>query len=626
MSRRLKVLISAYACEPNKGSEPEVGWQWALQMARFHDVTVLTRSNNRPAIEKELELLRGKIPLPQFLYHEQEPMFLLMKARFRAVKSYYVLWQKSARAVVAQLHKENPFDLLHHVTFAGYRYPTVIWNHGVPCVWGPIGGIESIPMRLLPWSHPNSLLHESVRNIHNSIQSIASNVFARRAQQSTTVLASTREMQKTLAHLGAEAKLVPTIGLHLEGSRPTRKERSPGPLRLLFVGNILTLKGVDLALHALKQSNTDATFTLVGDGDFLPAARRLVEKLGLELRVEFRGRVPRAEVLKIYSGYDLFLFPSLHDTGGYAVIEAMSAGLPVICLDCGGPAVAVQENCGRRIPIGSRANVIKDLATAISDYHQNRKLISEHGNEARNAVLEKYDWNKKGEQMNEIYQQTVASAKKPRQARNFFSTAWKLFSIKQFLLSSSILLMVGALGFLSVSQLKKKAELIVTKSLPRLSYAGAANANLSQAFNRTLLLLTTEDRDKIAEFERDIESFSDVTTTCLEGYKKSIDSEFDKRNFDRLLQKREKYIQIRNEVVALVNQNKKQEATSKCEKSLLPAYLDYKDAGDVLLDYNMQEGRSRGEAIMNVCTVTQLFVATFLVGVFVVGFMIGLFR
>ena len=60
---RLRVLISAYACEPGKGSEPEVGWQWALQMARFHDVTVLTRTNNREAIEKELVLLRGKQPL-----------------------------------------------------------------------------------------------------------------------------------------------------------------------------------------------------------------------------------------------------------------------------------------------------------------------------------------------------------------------------------------------------------------------------------------------------------------------------------------------------------------------------------------------------------------------------------
>ncbi len=626
MPHRLRVLLSAYACEPNKGSEPEVGWQWALQMARFHDVTVLTRRNNRLEIEKELEVLRGKVPLPTFLYHDEEPVFLLMKARFRAVKSYYVLWQKSAHELVAQLHKVKPFHLLHHVTFAGYRYPTVIWDQGVPCVWGPIGGIESIPMRLLPWTHPTSLIHESLRNIHNSLQSLPFNILPKRAHQSTTVLASTHEMQQILSHLGTDAKLVPTIGLHLESSPAPRKERKPGPMRLLFVGNIITLKGVDLALQALKKSNTDATFTLVGDGNFLTAARRLAEKLGLQARVEFRGRLPRAEVLRLYSDFDVFIFPSLHDTGGYAVIEAMSAGLPVICLDCGGPAVAVQANCGRRIPLGSRAKVIEHLASAICDYNQNRNLFIEHGDEALKSVSERYGWGRKGEQMNEIYQETVASVKAPRQTRNVFQTAWKFFSIKQFLLSTSILFMLGVLGFLSVSALKNKAELIVTKSLPRLSYAGAANANLSQAFNRTLLLLTTEDADKIAEFQRDIETFSEITTKCLEGYKNSVDSDFDKRNFERLLHKREAYILVRNQVVELVGKNQKKEATILCKKSLLPAYLDYKEAGDVLLDYNMQEGRSRGETIMDVCTYTQLFVAVFLVGVFIMGFMIGLFR
>src|SRR5580765_1658556 len=100
MARRLKVLISAYACEPGKGSEPEVGWQWALQMARFHDVTVLTRANNRPAIEPELQRLKGKQPLPNFVYHDHGAALLGFKRLFKAHKLYYLLWQRSARAVV----------------------------------------------------------------------------------------------------------------------------------------------------------------------------------------------------------------------------------------------------------------------------------------------------------------------------------------------------------------------------------------------------------------------------------------------------------------------------------------------------------------------------------------------
>lgn len=50
----MKVLVSAYACEPNHGSEPAVGWNWVTQIATFADVTVITRENNRYSIEKEL--------------------------------------------------------------------------------------------------------------------------------------------------------------------------------------------------------------------------------------------------------------------------------------------------------------------------------------------------------------------------------------------------------------------------------------------------------------------------------------------------------------------------------------------------------------------------------------------
>src|SRR6266446_4326611 len=128
MSRRLRVLISAYACEPNKGSEPEIGWQWALQMARFHDVTLLTRANNRPTIERAIEAIRHRQPLPDFFYHDEPPFLLRIKRRFGATKLYYILWQCSARRIVAQLHAARHFDLLHHITLGACRYPAAIWG------------------------------------------------------------------------------------------------------------------------------------------------------------------------------------------------------------------------------------------------------------------------------------------------------------------------------------------------------------------------------------------------------------------------------------------------------------------------------------------------------------------
>src|SRR4051812_32901794 len=365
----LRVLISAYACEPGKGSEPEVGWQWALQMARFHDVTVLTRANNQNAIEGGLTALRGKQRLPHFLYHDEPAFLLKLKQRFGLTQLYYIIWQRSARSLVARLHQARPFDLLHHVTFAGFRYPAAIWGHGVPSVWGPIGGIESVPLGLLPFSHPVSLCTELGRNVHNLIQAAPFQILPRRAAASTVIVASTPEMQRVLDRHGFTSLLEPTIGLSTQDLPPARASIRNGPLKLLFVGKVITLKGVDLALQALVASGTDATLTFVGDGIYLSAAQDLAAHLGLDGKARFQGRAPREEVLKRYSEFDVFIFPSLHDTGGYAVIEALSRGLPVICVDCGGPGLAVRENCGRKIPLGSRSSMIKGLASAIRFYN-----------------------------------------------------------------------------------------------------------------------------------------------------------------------------------------------------------------------------------------------------------------
>jgi glycosyltransferase involved in cell wall biosynthesis len=639
MSKKLKVLLSAYACEPNKGSEPEVGWQWALQMARFHDVTVITRTNNRSAIEKELALLQGTQPLPRFVYHDEKPLLLWLKRHFKAVRLYYILWQQSAWEIIHRLNKEQRFDLIHHVTFAGFRYRTAIWNHGVPNVWGPIGGIESIPVGLLPWGHPRSLISEIIRNINNFIQAAPVHVLPRRAITTTTTLVSTHEMRRTFLHLGFESTLMPTIGLHLSKAPLPPRQPPRGPLKILFVGNIITLKGIDLAIQALHQSGIDATFTLVGSGNYMNAARKLAKRLGLEKKVEFRGRIPRAEVLKLYSQFDLFLFPSLHDTGGYAVIEAMSYGIPVICLDCGGPRVSVKKGAGFRVPLGSRREVIKGLADALQQYDRNRNLLIEHGHAAREVILRDYDWDKKGEQLNAIYLRT-AGAKSPAELmkkrsllqrtgfqsgglRSFFR---RMFPIKSLAVSAVIFLIIGALGFLSVEQLKKGTQLIVQDTLPGLSNAGSADSNLAEAFNRTLLVVMSGNQSEQQKYRGELEEFSKKTDDCLQAYQKSIYTEDDRINYNNLVEMRGRYRDLRRKTLELVDQQKQREALSLCKASLMPAYRDYKKAGEKLLEYNTIQGKSRGETIMRICTITQYSVAAIGIALFLAGFIIGIFK
>jgi glycosyltransferase involved in cell wall biosynthesis len=405
MEKRFKILISAYACEPNKGSEPEVGWQWALQMSRFHDVTVLTRENNRGSIEPELARMNG--PKPRFIYCDLDPLFLRLKKSFRMHRSYYVLWQRHARNVLAVQLKKEKFDLLHHVTFATFRYTTAIWGHGVPCVWGPVGGVESIPVDLLPWRYPGPLLAEAVRNFDNLIQTATLGVLRQRAKHSDLILVSTRQMQQAFADMGILTHLMPTIGLHTSDFAAPQRTIPSGPLKLLYVGNLLPLKGLDFALNALKASATNARLTLIGSGPFRTQLESLADKLGMRDRVEFRGRLPRDQALAAYKDFDVCLFPSLHDTGGYTVIEAMSNKMPTICLATGGPDTAIKEGCGISVPLGSRPAVVSGLAEAIRAYDRNRERILRDGETARQSVEAHYDWSHKGERMNEFYQEIL---------------------------------------------------------------------------------------------------------------------------------------------------------------------------------------------------------------------------
>lgn len=631
MHRRLRVLISAYACEPDKGSEPEVGWQWALQMARFHDVTVLTRANNREGIEKKLAELRERQPVPHFIYHEESNFLQGTKQRLSSLKLYYVLWQRSAHEVIAQLHARHKFDLLHHVTFAGFRYPTAIWGHGVPSVWGPIGGIESVPWNLLPWGQPASLLAEIKRNLHNLLQAGPFQVMPRRARASTVILACTPEMQAAFARHHVAAPLMPTIGLDC-GAIPfgAKPDRPAGPLRLLFVGNLITLKGIDFAIHGLRESGTTATLTLIGSGEFQASAQHLVRRLGLEERVKFLGKLPRAEVLRSYADFDVFIFPSLHDTGGYAVIEAMLNELPVICLDCGGPALAVQPDCGVKVALGSRREVRQGLAAAIRRYDQDRTLLRQHGAAARRVIQDKYDWDKKGEQMDTVYQRAVSPSR--CKAADFYTgishtthMIHRFISFKGMAALISILLLIGLVGFVSLNHLKGIASDVAADTLPRLALAGRANAYLADA-NRTITYIFSDSSTERAQLRQEILDLSARTTGFLEKYGNAIGVDSDRKLYNGLLEERKNYLHLRTSVLELADSGQRDAAVKMYTGVLLPAHNRVKAAADRLFDADIQRGEQRSKQIMNACILTQITVALIGVAVFVLGFFFGLFR
>jgi glycosyltransferase involved in cell wall biosynthesis len=117
----------------------------------------------------------------------------------------------------------------------------------------------------------------------------------------------------------------------------------------MYAGGFIYLKGITLGVRAFAEFvrlGGDARFTLVGKGPEEIRARKLAQELKVDHLIDWVAWVDQPDLWRIYDAHDIFLFPSLHDSGGTVVVEALSHGLPVACFDLGGPGQIVTSASG----------------------------------------------------------------------------------------------------------------------------------------------------------------------------------------------------------------------------------------------------------------------------------------
>ena len=369
---RRRILLSSFACSPLWGSEPGVGWQWLLQLARQHDVVLLTHAYFREHLEPAL----FQVGLHVEVHYVQAPAFGLHPHRQLNSRFYYTWWQWRVRPIVRQLIARYRFDLIHHLTWGTLRFPCFLGGLGVPLVMGPLGGGEAAPLRLyrgLPFKVRAFDYLRSASLLWVRLDPLAT-WGPRRA---AVVLCKSNDSLRALPRsVQVRAVVMPEIGspeIDLSGRRPSN-EKSLGTrrFRLLFAGRLLGWKGVALAISAtarLEREGLDVQLDIAGDGPLRPHLAAEITRHGLCDRVCLLGAIPRADLLALYGQADLFVFPSLHDSSGNVVLEALSRGLPVICLDLGGPKHYVTPDCGVVVSTRglSRSKVEQGMARAITE-------------------------------------------------------------------------------------------------------------------------------------------------------------------------------------------------------------------------------------------------------------------
>ncbi|CAN1209210.1 Glycosyltransferase [Tumidithrix helvetica PCC 7403] len=409
----MKVLISAYSCEPGKGSERGVGWNVAREVAKYHEVWVLTRPDeSKEAIEAELA--SNPVPNLHFVYFTL-PFWQdsLRWGQSGAMQLHYYLWQIQAYFVGWKLHQEVGFDAIHHVTFVRYSCPSFLSFLPVPFIWGPVGGGESAPMTFWKDFTWKNKLYETLRWAWRSLGEL--DPFTRiTARRSAIAYVTTEDTAKRVRELGAPNVRVSSetamSGQEIEQFEFAQSHANDeSPIRFIGIARLLHWKGFYLGLRAFAQANLpDAEYWILGDGPEMERLRELALDLNIANRVKFWGLLPREEVLQKLAQASALVHPSLHDSGGWVCLEAMATGKPAICLDLGGPAVQVTAETGFKVPALDPEQAISGLAEAMIRLAGDKDLRLQMGRLGQQRVRECYSWEVKGKQLAQVYEEIVA--------------------------------------------------------------------------------------------------------------------------------------------------------------------------------------------------------------------------
>jgi glycosyltransferase involved in cell wall biosynthesis len=409
----MKVLLSAYGCEPGRGSEPGVGWNRVRQAARFHDVWVLTQKQGQRGIEAALA--SEALPRVRFFYIDLPSWALFWKKGRRGAQLHYYLWQLAAYFVGRRLHRQVRFDLIHHATLVRYWMPSFLALLPVPFIWGPVGGGESAPRAFWRSFSLQGKIFELARDLARKMGDY--DPFVRHtARKAALGLATTEETAKRMRMLGCRrVSVLSEAGLPQDETRRLSSIpiRHCAPFRLISIGQLLHWKGFYLSVRAFAEFHRQfpaSEYWIIGDGPERKRLERLARQLGVAEGVRLWGRLPRPEALLALAECHVLIHPSLHDSGGWVCLEAMAAGRPVICVDLGGPGLQVTDKTGIKVPAISPDQAVNDLARAITRLATDSPLRLRLAAAGRGRIKDHFGWDEKGQIMSTIYEEAVGAA------------------------------------------------------------------------------------------------------------------------------------------------------------------------------------------------------------------------
>ncbi|MCX6935852.1 MAG: glycosyltransferase family 4 protein [Verrucomicrobia bacterium] len=408
----MKILLIAFSCNPDGGSEGGVGWKAANLISQSHEVWVITHVGNREALLKAQEL--GKVPeSTKYVFHGKKFQWHpnRMLARLQSWKIYYD-WLRALPSFMAISMGEMSFDLIHHVTIATWRIPPILRGQSAPLVWGPIGGAANYPWRLLGVTSFYGGLFEIFRNIMNTLTRDRPQ-FKRGVRATAAVICANNETARTITCARGTEKNV----YKLTAASFSKQERDEflgllktkiyeGELRAFAGGICIGSKGLLLALLALKKAKEAGHtihYTIASTGPELQFLKRKARSLGLMGQVEFHAGFRGNAYKEVLGGSQIYLLPSFREGSPSTILEAMLAGAVPVVMKASTPGEIVTPECGFAVPVRGAGQIVEDLAKAMVRLAEDRALLKQLSLAAHKRVADEFAQEKYVERINRIY-------------------------------------------------------------------------------------------------------------------------------------------------------------------------------------------------------------------------------
>lgn len=409
----MNILYIAYSCAPYNGSEDKIGWNVPVESAKTNNVYVITKEEQRRSIEKYLS--EHALENIEF-YFIDIPKFYKRIFKGFMYSGRLNVWHRRVFSLAKRICKEKNIDIIHQITPIEFR---AIGDYGkisnVKFVCGPLGGGEFIPAGLREYAKGNELI-ERVRTLINYWYRHWLKVTNKLKRCDYIMFANkeTRDFVLGRADSYCTYDVVFDNGLRddelsivTEAHSMNLEENSLNQKCVfLVVGRMIYRKGHEFLLDALERIPADLSYEcrIVGSGiEMDKLVKKCKDNEKLSAHVIFTGAIPYTKMEGEYKNADVFIMPSIRETTGTVLLEAMSKGIPIITINKFGGATLLDDSTGWLYEGDDKEMYIEKLKQAIIDCISNPNEVKTRGNNARKNA-EKYTWERKYQFYEKIYQ------------------------------------------------------------------------------------------------------------------------------------------------------------------------------------------------------------------------------